>query len=286
LRAVVQTLPPVSRSRGVALAYSGGSLGAVVTPIIVTPIAVTWGWRGAFWFTGIVGAAWVALWLVISRRRDIRTVVVADHNEAAGQVLRWRDGRLWSFVCSYALGALPLAFVLYAAAIYLSQALGKTQLEIGRVLWIPPLGWEVGYFFWGYVTDRMLRSGRPPLAVYGRLLGIAMVFSLPLALTARIVPYWLVLFELFFAMFAASAFVIISISYATAIYSTSRSGFIAGVGAGSWSALVAVVMPIFGRLFDRHQYEAAFIIAAAFPVVGYFLWMLLNRRASGLMRYG
>jgi ACS family hexuronate transporter-like MFS transporter len=223
LRTVVQTLPPASRSRGVALAYSGGSLGAVITPIIVTPIAVVWGWRAAFWLTGFVGLAWVSLWLIVSRRPDIRQSMTRADRPATERAPQWRDRRLWSFVCSYALGALPLGFVLYAAAIYLSQALGKTQLEIGKVLWIPPLGWEVGYFFWGYVTDRWLHAGQAPLTVYRRLFTVAVILSLPLALTARIEPYWLVLFELFFAMFVAAAFVIISISYVTAIYLSRES---------------------------------------------------------------
>lgn len=280
LRTVVQTLPPASRSRGVALAYSGGSLGAVITPIIVTPIAVVWGWRAAFWLTGLVGLTWVMFWLIVSRRPDIRLPMARTDRPAAHRAPRWRDRRLWSFVCSYALGALPLGFVLYAAAIYLSQALGKTQLEIGKVLWIPPLGWEVGYFFWGYVTDRWLRADQSPLRVYRRLFTVAVVCSLPLALTARIEPYWLLLSELFFAMFVASAFVIISISYATAIYSPERSGFIAGMGAGSWSALVAVAMPVFGRFFDQREYETAFLLATGFPVVGYVLWLYLSREPS------
>jgi MFS transporter, ACS family, hexuronate transporter len=49
LRTVVQTLPAEWRSRGIAVAYSGGSLGAVVTPIIVTPVAAWFGWRGGVW---------------------------------------------------------------------------------------------------------------------------------------------------------------------------------------------------------------------------------------------
>ena len=59
LRTVVQTLPPDQRGRGLAVAYSGGSLGAVITPLVVTPIFLWWGWRGAFWFTGLIGAAWL-----------------------------------------------------------------------------------------------------------------------------------------------------------------------------------------------------------------------------------
>src|SRR5689334_10105165 len=59
LRTVVQTLPPGKRGRGLAVAYSGGSLGAVLAPLIVTPVFRWWGWRGAFWFTGLIGGAWL-----------------------------------------------------------------------------------------------------------------------------------------------------------------------------------------------------------------------------------
>src|SRR5258708_30676377 len=51
MRTAIETLPVEKRSRGIAVSYSGGSLGALITPIIVTPIAAAWGWGGAFWFT-------------------------------------------------------------------------------------------------------------------------------------------------------------------------------------------------------------------------------------------
>jgi predicted MFS family arabinose efflux permease len=82
---------------------------------------------------------------------------------------------------------------------------------------------------------------------------------------------------LFLAMFVAAGFIILSVSYATSVYSQEHSGFIAGVGAGAWSAVVAVVMPLFGRLFDRAQYDTAFVLAAVFPVIGFLLWWVLSR---------
>src|ERR1051326_5142198 len=71
-RTVIQTLPPEKRGRGLAVAYSGGSLGAVATPLIITPIFLWWGWRGAFWFTGFIGVVWLAMWAIVGRRPDIR----------------------------------------------------------------------------------------------------------------------------------------------------------------------------------------------------------------------
>src|SRR5579885_2158837 len=155
LRTVVQTLPLEKRSRGIAISYSGGSLGALITPVIVTPIAARFGWTGAFWFTGIVGLAWLAFWSILSRRPDLRHHVPELEKLAAPS---WTDPRLWAFIAAYSLGGFPAAFILYKSSIYLSAVMHFTQTELGYVLWIPPLGWEAGYFFWGWIMDQIGRA--------------------------------------------------------------------------------------------------------------------------------
>jgi ACS family hexuronate transporter-like MFS transporter len=274
LRAVMQTLPARLRSRGIAVAYSGGSLGAIVTPLIVTPIALWWGWRAGFLFTGFIGFAWLAMWFVVSRRPDVGLHRVPDGSRLSK--LRFTDPRVWSFMWLYALGALPIAFVIYGSAIYLNRALGASQELIGKLLWIPPLGWELGYFFWGWLADRSGDEGAR-LAGIRRLLAAATVLSLPLAGVPRTGNLALVMTGLFVAMFVAAGFLILSVAYATRIYSTSYSGLIAGLGAGAWSAAVACVMPVFGRFFDRRLWQEAFWLAAAAPLAAYLVWRAVNR---------
>lgn len=272
LRAAVQSLPAHLQSRGIAISYSGGSLGAVITPLIVTPVALAFGWRGAFWFTGLVGVLWLIVWAVVSRRPDMQFKRPADSTKPR---IRWTDGRVWSFMAAYAFGGLPLAFVLYQASIYLNRVMGMSQAEVGKVLWIPPLGWEVGYFVWGWATDRTV--ARYSVRAYHFLMGTAMLLGLPLAFATHLTDSRVVLAQLFFAMFVAAGFVILPISYATHVFSAANAGLIAGLGAGAWGALVAVVMPAFGRLFDQQRYTEAFIAAALFPVAGYTIYLILNR---------
>jgi len=280
LRTVMQTLDARYRSRGIALAYSGGSLGAIATPIIITPIALRWGWRGAFWFTGIIGALWLAQWLLLSRRQDIR----APHSEAA-ELLdspSLRDPRLWSFMAAYSLGGIPLAFVLYTTSIYLGQGMGLSQSRIGDLLWIPPLGWELGYFFWGWQADRKGLRRQGSIHRFGGFFLLLALLSLPLAAAARIPSVPLLMTLTFFAMFIGAGFIILSVAYATSMFSADHAAFLAGLGAGSWSALVALVMPWFGRLMDVRGYDAAFATAALLPLSGWALWRWLNRKSANL----
>ena len=278
LRTVVSTLPPGQQARGIGFAYSGGALGAIITPIVVTPIFAVWGWRPAFLFTGGIGAAWLIMWFFVSARPPIRERM-AEALRHTEQGPRFTDARLWSFILAYGLGATPLGFVMYAAALYLNQALGKDQIFLGKVLWIPPLGWELGYFFWGWLVDRMTSAGVPKLTTVRRLMFASLFLSLPLAAVPYMSSTALVLLEMFIATFVIVGFVVPSLAYATHVYSPSRSGLIAGIGAGSYGAIVAVTMPLFGRLFDVRRYDVAFAIAALLPAIGYAGWAWINRNA-------
>ena len=200
LRTVVQTLPESSRARGTALSYSGGALGAVITPWVVTPIYRAYGWPAAFLFTGFVGAVWLVAWALLSRRPELRAVPAV----VAADRVSWRDPRIWAFIVIYSLGAAPLGFVLYTSSIYLTRVFHLAQSDLGYYLWIPPLGWEAGYFFWGWYLDR-----RPATrTTYSRIFLLGVLLSLPFVLVPYIASLPLLLFALFFAMFTTGAFIV------------------------------------------------------------------------------
>ena len=56
-----------------------------------------------------------------------------------------------------------------------------------------------------------------------------------------------------------------------------HAGLIGGLGAGAWSAVVALVMPGLGKLFDLHAFNSAFTLVALIPIAGFCLWHVLNR---------
>jgi ACS family hexuronate transporter-like MFS transporter len=286
LRTVTQTLPAASRSRGIALTYSGGSAGAILTPLVITPVAAMFGWRAAFFFTGALGAAWIGGWLLLSRRQDIRADRSVDVGGTGGAQEpdrpRFSDPRVWGFLLGYALGALPLGFVVYCSALYLHRVLGMAQTEIGKLLWLPPLGSELGIFFWGWLADRLARGepGQSKLVSVRKLLPIATLLSLPLGLLPHLHGLPPVLGLFFLAMFAAAAFQLLMISYASDVFPSQHAGYVAGLGSGAYGAGLALLMPLFGRLFDLHRYGPAFALAAACPVLGSLCFRRLAARAA------
>ena len=281
-RTASQTLREAERGRGVALAYSGGSLGAIVTPILVTPIALRWGWRGAFVATGVLGITWLAVWAAVGRDARVRHVPPRAPTHASiqtdGASLSFRSRPLWAFMAIYALGAVPLGLVLYIAPIDLGRRLGCDQATLGRLLWIPPLGWEVGYFFWGWIVDRASQRASLARGWFLRMYTSLAVLSLPFAATAWFRLRVAVLALLFLGTFTAAGYVIASLAEVTRKHAPGDAATLAGLGAGSWSAVIAVVMPLFGRLVDAGAYGTTYAIGAASPFVALVSWHLLEPR--------
>jgi len=266
LRTVAQTLSPSKRGKGLAVAYSGGSLGAMIAPLIVTPLALWFGWHGVFLATGAFGALWLLLWRRVGATVDDGIVL-------AKESLPWSKPALWAYILLYGVGAMPLAFILYDSSLYLHARFGWSQATLGKVLWIPPSAWEIGYFAWGAILDK---TGPR----YHRLLVAAVICGTPFFFVHSMPSGAAVLAAMWLEMFSGAGVVVLSISYVTSEFPSSQAGLLAGLGAGAWGASVALAMPWFGRLFDHGEFAFAFQAAALFPIAGYVLWRFVSSLAN------
>jgi MFS transporter, ACS family, hexuronate transporter len=276
LSTVAETLPAEKRSFGLGLAYSGGSLGAAVTPLVVTPIALRYGWRAAFGVTMMAGLLWLVLWVSLRGHLVVRREVPAV--EVSGVGSRWNRA-LFASAAVYGLGAAPLAFGLYAAPLYLSRVLHVGQGGLGHLLWIPPMGWEAGYLFWGRVADaRRARGADSPVGLFA--LFCAAGFVIVLAPAAAVAPHgvWLTMAIFFAEMFIAGGFVVLALADGMGCQPRQNAGFLAGFCISSWALTTGVLMPILGRLFDQGRYGVGFWIVAGLPVVGTVVWRRLSGR--------
>jgi hypothetical protein len=139
------------------------------------------------------------------------------------------------------------------------------------------LGWEVGYFFWGWWIDRSVQGSGATAKTFDRSFGILSLLVLPVAAAAFTHTVAVVLALLFLGMFASAGFVIVSLAETTRRHSTEHGAYLAGLGSGAWSGVVAMAMPMFGRLLDRANYPAAYALAAAAPPVGWLVWRAVIR---------
>jgi len=270
LKAAADSLPPNRQARGMAVGYSGASLGALITPLIVIPFAIRFGWRSAFLFTASLGVCWLVMWAIIARPPYLR-----EHKRELVK-LAWpnlMERRLWLVVSSFGLGAVALGVVSYLSALYLNRALGVSQARLGEILWIPMIGWEIGYYFWGWIADLFVVRGKRPSGLFILLA----VLALPIAFMTWTHSWVIALLQFFWALFIADGYVVLSLRVGSHLYPRGQTAMVAGIGSGAWSAVLAAVLPVYGRWFDLQWYNATFVSMALLPLAGTLIWLWLSR---------
>lgn len=274
MRTAIVSLPPEKQGRGIGLGYSGASLGALITPILVTPFALRYGWRAAFVITGLLGLAWLVLWWTVSRPPLIPKHIRTSNRMRFPNLL---ERRCWVIVSSFGFGGVALAVVAYASPLYLNRALGVTQEQLGYLLWIPMVGWEAGYFFWGWVADRWVPpgTGKRPAWVFLLL----SVLALPSALVTFTDSLAVVLGLFLWSTFVADGFVVMSLRVGSHIYPREQVGMAGGIGSAAWSAVAAIVIPIYTRMVADQSYTTIFVSMALLPLFGTLLWLWISKPA-------
>jgi len=272
LRTAVESLPAHLRARAIALSFSGGTLGAVMMPLLLGPLAIQYGWRVAFMATAGLGAVWLIIWAAIARppflpKAPPRTAKVSWPN--------FLERRVWALMFSYALPAISPGPVLTILSLYLNGRLKLTQAEVNQLAWIPPLTWGLGYFFWGWAADRYAASNRRPVGMF-LLLTVA---SLTLGFTTATTSVALAMALISFSTFIGGGFQMVALKVGSYAFPRERAAMMTGIASGSWSLVNFLLLRAIGQWtgwMNGGRWEEIFWLIAVLPAVGIALWYVLS----------
>lgn len=270
LRTAVESLPTHLRARGIATSFSGGTIGAIVTPLMMVPISIAYGWRAAFVVTGVFGVVWLILWAAIARPPFLPAT------ERRSSKLEWPnplERRFWALVFSYALPAIAPGPILNLFPLYLTSGLGLSQGELGGIFWIPPAAWGIGYFVGGWAADRFAADNKRPVGMFVLLAVAALAFGATPYLDS--VPAAIALMS--WACFIGGGFQMLALKVGSYAFPREQAAMMSGIASGSWSLVNAGLAPFIGRFFGAQQWADAFWLVALCPVVGVAVWFVLSR---------
>jgi len=284
LRTAVETLPPSLRARGIALSFSGGTIGAVMMPLLLGPLAIEYGWKVAFVATGALGLLWMLVWAAIARPPFLHK---SAHMTTKMEWPNLRERRVWALFFSYALPAISPGPVLTILAIYLVQRLHMTQADVNAVVWIPPLTWGIGYFFWGWAADRYAANDPRPVGMFVLLTVISLTLGFTTMTTS--VPIAIGLISL--STFIGGGFQMVALKVGSYAFPREQSAMMSGIASGSWSLVNFVLLNAIGagvaigglrilpgaNLISGQRWEEIFWIIALMPAAGVAIWLFLSR---------
>jgi MFS family permease len=226
--------------------------------------------------TGGLGVMWLMIWAAIARPPFLPK---STHTTSKMAFPNLRERRVWALMFSYALPAISPGPVLTILAIYLTQRLRLTQGDINNVVWIPPLTWGIGYFFWGWAADRYAANNPRPIGMFVLLTAI----SLTLGLTTMTVSVPLAIGLISLSTFIGGGFQMVALKVGSYAFPREQSAMMSGIASGSWSLVNFILLQAIGprsNLMDNQQWGAIFWIIALLPVIGVAVWLVLSRNQA------
>jgi ACS family hexuronate transporter-like MFS transporter len=278
---VSEQFPPAERGLAWGIYTAGAMVGATLAPPLIGGVALTYGWRAAFWVTGAAGLLWMVAWLWIHPREAklagttttaVATGATAIEGMAAPAVAPhegglWgallRDRTLWMLMLSRALADPVWYFYLFWFPKYLNDQRGMTLAAVASLAWVVYLAADVGSLGGGAISSALVKRGMTPArSRLTAMTGAAMIA--PIGLIAAFHPPlpWL------FAIASAVAFahLVYQINIGTLVvdlYPTRHVATVFGViGAGSgFGGMISAY--VVGQLVSSGHFSRSFIIMAA-----------------------
>ena len=272
-RAIVDWFPPRRAGLPMGIKQTGVALAGVILGVLVPPLALAFGWRGALASLGLItAAAGLAAWLLF--RDPEREPRHASEQPRGGfrQLLRNRGMLLLAGVTwIYAGVQLSIAGFL---VLFLKERFGLSDQNAGALFSLAQAGGVTGRIGWGLFSDALLGGRRKPVMA---LIGVlAAVSAFALSLVSDRTPGLILAVMVAVTGLSSIGWNGINMTFVAEIAGRHASATAAGFDLTASYLGVLTFPPIFGALVDVSggSYSIALQVAAG----AYALALLLLSR--------
>ena len=271
VKAAAVYLPLEQRSLALALGNAAPNVGQILTPLLIPPFALMFGWRAAFIATGALGFAWIVAWVLGTRNLTPVARGGAAATDAVASV-PWRelfrDRRTWALIGAKPLSDAAWFFMLFWIPDFFNRVFHMTQATLGLPVAIIYSLAAFGALSSGIVFPRLIARGwsvnrarKTSMFVYACL-----VLPLPLALLAP--NPWIAAMVIGLALFAHQGFSTNLFGLAADMVPSERVGTVFSLGAVAGNVAGALMIQFAGwSLTHGHGYWPMFTVCAS----GYLL---------------
>jgi ACS family hexuronate transporter-like MFS transporter len=170
IKTTAEWFPRRERALATGIFNAGSNVGAIITPIVVPWIALTWNWQAAFIATGTLGFLWLIFWLWLYRAPEGNPKVTpaemalirSDPIEPSVHV-RWLDllGRrqTWAFLLGKFMTDPIWWFYLYWMPKFLDANFGIKLAQVAAPLIVIFVVADVGSVGGGWLSSALIKRG-------------------------------------------------------------------------------------------------------------------------------
>jgi ACS family hexuronate transporter-like MFS transporter len=293
VKTVSEWFPKAERALAVGIFNAGSNVGAVVAPLTVPWIALTWGWRAAFIATGAVGFVWLAFWLAIYREPAAHPKVSpaelahirSDSTDPIEripwlQLLRYRQ--TWAFLIGKSLTDPVWLFYLFWLPKFLDNGWGVKLAGLAAPLVVIYVFADVGSVAGGWFSGTLIKRGWTVNRARKTAMLVAALLIVPTLLAPKAPSMWVAVGLVSVAAAAHQWWSANLFTTVSDMFPRNAVGSVVGIG-GFGGAIGGVIFQrSTGRILEatHGQYGIIFFICGMAYVGAWVIFQLLVPKLS------
>lgn len=275
IKSVAEWFPKKERAFATGIFNAGTNIGAIVTPLLIPALTLTFGWQMTFIITGLLGLIWLPIWLLVYRRpREHKKVSAAElahiESDPADPVEKVPWVKLLGYreTWAYAIGKFLIDPIWWMFLFWLPDFLGKRH-GLDLKTFGPPLVAiyllsDVGSVGGGWLSSRFMKMGWSINKARKVTMLICALLAVPVAGAALASNLWVAVLIIGVATAAHQGFSANLYTLPSDVFPRAAVGSVVGIG-GMVGAVGGMVFSkyIGAVLEDLGTYTPIFVIAAS-----------------------
>jgi len=288
IKSVAEWFPKKERALATGLFNAGTNIGAIVTPLLIPVLTLSFGWQVTFLVTGLLGLIWLPIWILLYRRpRQHAKVSAAElaHIESDPpdpvEKVAWTKLLGYRETWAYAIGKFLIDPIWWMFLFWLPDFLGKRH-GLDLKTFGPPLVAiyllsDVGSVGGGWLSSRFMKMGWSINRARKTTMLICALLAIPVAGAALASNLWVAVLIIGVATAAHQGFSANLYTLPSDVFPRSAVGSVIGIG-GMIGAVGGMVFSNYvGEVLERiGTYTPIFAVAATVYLLALLVVHLLT----------
>lgn len=286
IKTVAEWFPKRERALATGIFNSGSNVGAILAPLTVPWIAVTWGWQEAFIITGAIGFIWLIFWNIFydvpARQRRLKKAeydfIHSDPEEVTStseksvswfRLLTFRQ--TWAFVIGKFMTDPIWWFLLFWLPSFLKNEYGMTGTRVSLPLALVYSMTTLGSIGGGYLSGFLIRRGMPVFRAR-KLSMLAFALCVVPVVSAQAlgqISSWLAVVVIGIAASAHQAWSANIFTTASDMFPKKAVGSVVGLGGMAGAVGGILIARMAGMLLDHYK-------SAGHIETGYYIMFIIS----------
>ena len=280
IKTIAEWFPQKERALATGIFNAGTNMGAILTPLVVPWIALTWGWQWAFVATGALGFLWLLLWIPLYRSPESTgDKSVAEPRAPWISLFGYRQ--TWAFIVGKLMADPVWWFYLYWLPKFLDAKYGVKLAQVAAPIIVVYLIADVGSVGGGWISSALIKRGwSVNRARKTTMLAMALLI-VPTALVSRAPSMWAAVIVVGVAAAAHQAWSANVYTLASDMFPKSAVGSVVGIGAFAGAMGGVVFQRVTGRVLQANgsDYAPIFVVCGLAYVTA---WVIIHLLAPSL----